>query len=163
MKPSKATAQMSTYNRNNQKQEWYDEHIYICTHSDIISEEIRDECKRRKINYEYRPFVVERRFRKRTLVESRYNICKIEVLDTGLKVQQLADWAITEYNVWLPLDPFDYNSYMVWIQPKRELNAIHYVDADFDESWEKHWRLDDEFELDDYSEKIELENTTNER
>ena len=160
MKPSKATAQMSTYNRNNQKQEWYDGHIYICTYRDDVGEEIRDECKRRKINYKYHPFIIERRYRKRTLIEYPYNLCKIEVLDTGLKVQQLTDWAITECNeLRLPLDYFDYKAYVVWIQPKKEVNAVRYVDGEFGEELVRHWRLDDEFELDDYPEnRIEKHN-----
>ena len=150
MRPSKATAQMSTYNRNNQNQEWYCEHIYICTNCDIISKEIRDECKRREIHHEYHPFVAEYKWSDCTRIEkSAYNICKIEMIDTGLKVQQLADWAITEYNVPIPLEPFDYASYMVWIQPKREVNTktVRTICDSFfslDDSWEEHWRLDND-------------------
>ena len=157
MRPSKATAQMSTYNRNTQKQKWYDEHIYICTDNPFIGREIRDECKRRKIHHEYHPFVTEYRFRVSTRFEKSDNICKIEMFDTGLKAQQLADWAITEYNVSIPLEPFDYTSYMVWIQPQREVNAITvrtFCDdlMSCDDSWGEHWRLDDD-DLSDCSEK----------
>ena len=146
MRPSKATAQMSTYNRNNQNQEWYCEHVYICTSDCIMGEEIRDECKRREINYKYHPFVIEYKHIEGTRFENSDNICKIEMIDTGLKVQQLADWAITENNASIPLEPFDYASYMVWIQPKREVNAVTvrtFCDGFYlDDSWEEHWRLD---------------------
>ena len=155
IRPSKATAQMSTYNRNNQNQEWYCEPIYICTHNEIIGEEIRDECKRREINYNYYPDVIEYKH----VEGERYDkmdciITKIEMIDTGLKVQQLADWAITENNVSIPLNPFDYTSYMVWIQPKREVNAVTvrtFCDSFFhlDESWEYHRRLDPWLDDDD--------------
>ena len=158
MRPSKATAQMSTYNRNNQNQEWYCEHVYICSNSSIIGRKIRDECKRRKIDHEYHPFVTEYRRRESTRVEKSDNICKIEMIDTGLKVQQLTDWAITEYNVSIPLDPFDYASYMVWIQPKREVRATTvrtFCDSLIspDDSWVVHWRVDDDDDLCICSEK----------
>ena len=154
MRPSKVTAQMSTYNRNNQNQEWYCEPIYICTHDEIIGEEIRDECKRREINHNYYPDVIEYRHVEGARYDKLdYIIIKIEMIDTGLKVQQLADWAITENNVSIPLDPFDYTSYMVWIQPKREVSAVtvrsfcggFYLD----DSWEYHCRLDDDDDDDD--------------
>ena len=155
MRPSKATAHMSTYNRNKQHQKWYCEPIYICTHDEIIGEEIRDECKRREINHNYYPDVIEYRHVEGARYDKLdYNIIKIEMIDTGLKVQQLADWAITEYNVPIPLQPFDYASYMVWIQPKREVNTktVRTICDSFfslDDSWEEHWRLDNDDDDDD--------------
>ena len=147
MRPSKATAQMSMYNRNKQHQKWYCKPFYICTHAEIIGKEIRDECKRREINYNYYPDVIEYKH----VEGERYDkidcvLTKIEIIDTGLKAQQMADWAITENNVSVPLDPFDYDSYMVWIQPKREVSAftVHSFCGAFylDESQEYHRRLD---------------------
>ena len=123
---SKATIQMSKYVRDNQKQEWYDEPIYICCSEYKIGDEIRDECQRRKIKHEYFPNVVEYRPRC-SLDEERYqsdNMCKIEIQETGLKVKQLADWAITKFNYeTMLLAPHDVLAYLVWIQPQREVSV----------------------------------------
>ena len=124
---SKATIQMSKYIRDDQKQEWYDdERIYICCSEFKIGDEIRDECQRRKIKHECFPNVTEYRPR-RSLDEERYqsnNIYKIEIQETGLKVKQLADWAITTFNYeTMLLAPHDVLAYLVWIQPQREVSV----------------------------------------
>ena len=123
---SKGIIQMSTYVRDNQKQEWYDEPIYICCSEYATGHEIRDECRRRKIEHkcfanmtEYRP--------RRDLDEERCQsdrIYKIEIFDTGLKVKQLADWAITKFNYEaMDLPPYHVLAYNVWIQPQREVSV----------------------------------------
>ena len=62
---SKATVQMSKYVTDGQKQEWYDnESIYICCSSNEIGDEIKNECKRRKIRHEYFANVIEYRPRR---------------------------------------------------------------------------------------------------
>ena len=123
---SKATIQMSKYVRDNQKQEWYDEPIYICCSECKTGDEIRDECQRRKIKHKCFANVTEYRPR-RSLDEARYqsdDIYKIEILETGLKVKQLADWAITKFNYeTMLLAPHDVLAYLVWIQPQREVSV----------------------------------------
>ena len=142
---SKATVQMSKYVRDDQKQEWYDnEPIYICCINYKIADEIRDECKRGKIKHEYFPNVVEYRPR-RSLTEERDrsdDMCKIEIQETGLKVRQLADWAITKFNdEQMDLSPYDVLSYCVWIQPQREVSVggdSYDVDG-LPNVYSKHW------------------------
>ena len=143
---SNATVQMSKYVRDDQKHEWYNEPIYICCIDYEIANEIRDECKRRKIKHEYFPNVVEYRPR-RSLTEAHdqsENMCKIEILETGLKVQQLADWAITKFNNEpMDLSLYDVLSYCVWIQPRREVSVGNdsYDDDGWPHVYTEHWRV----------------------
>ena len=70
-------------------------------------------------------------------------MCKIQMLETGLKVRQLVDWAITKFNdETMELTPFDVKAYSVWIQPQREVLA---VSGGYDEDgcprvYAEHWR-----------------------
>ena len=144
---SNATVQMSKYVRDDQKQEWYDnEPIYICCSNYKIGDEIRDECKRRKIRHEYFPNVIEYRPR-RSLAEAcdqSDDMCKIEILETGLKVRQLADWAITKFNYeTMELAPYDIEAYSVWIQPRREVSVSSggYNDDGCPRVYAEHWRV----------------------
>ena len=144
---SKATVQMSKYVRDDQKQEWYDnEPIYICCSCYKIGDEIRDECKRRKIRHEYFPNVIEYRPR-RSLTEAcdqSEDMGKIRILETGLKVRQLADWVITKFNdETMELAPFDIEAYSVWIQPQREVNISSggYDEDGCPRVYSEHWRV----------------------
>ena len=144
---SKATVQMSKYVRDDQKQEWYDnEPIYIYCINYKIADEIRDECKRRKIKHEYFPNVVEYRPR-RSLTEAYVqseDMCKIEIRETGLKVRQLADWAITKFNnESTDLSLYNVLSYCVWIQPQREVSVGNgsYDDDGLPNVYAEHWRV----------------------
>ena len=117
---SKRVIQMSTYERDNQKQEWYDEPIYICCSEYHEQDEIRDECRRRKIKHECFIDVTECRPGE----EDSNSICKIQIFDTGLKVKQLADWAITKFNYeTMNLPAYHVLAYNVWIQPLREVSV----------------------------------------
>ena len=121
---SKAIIQMSTYVRDNQKQEWYDEPIYICCSEYHTGDEIRDECRRRKIKHRCFDDVTERRPSRGLNEEQSDRIYKIQIFDTGLKVKQLADWAITKFNYeTMELPPYDVLAYNVWIQPQREVSV----------------------------------------
>ena len=119
IRASKSTVQMSKYVRDDQKQEWYDnEPIYICCSSNEIGDEIRDECKRRNISHRYHSNVIEYR-PKRGLTEE---MCKIQMFETGLKVRQLVDWAITKFNdETMDVAEIGIDAYYVWIQPQREV------------------------------------------
>ena len=142
---------MSKYVRDDQKQEWYDnELIYICCSSYEIGDEIRDECKRRKIKHKYFPDVIEYQPR-RSLTKQLCNehMCKIEMCETGLKVRQLADWAITKFNdeimepEMMELSKIGINPYFVWIQPRREVSV---GSGGYDEDGcfcgrAEHWRI----------------------
>ena len=121
IRASKATVQMSKYVRDDQKQEWYDrEPIYICCSSNEIGDEIRDECKRRKIRHEYFPNVIEYR-PTRGLTEE---MCKIQMLEVGLKVRQLVDWAITKFNdESMDKAELGIDAYFVWIQLQKEVSV----------------------------------------
>ena len=139
---SKATIQLSTYVRDNQKEEWYDEPIYICTTECHIGDQIRDECRRRKIRHECFPCVVERSTNKMRSTGCEGYIYKIEIQDTGLKTKQLVDWAITTFN-WkeMVLPPYDVEAYFVWIQPRREVSvgtAGYDMDGDY-LGYSHHW------------------------
>ena len=132
---SRAVMRMSTYKRDNQKQKWYDDGFYICTTDPYIGDQIEDECRRRKIRRKCTPFVTERSTNKNKVRSEGYKsgyIYKIAIYDTGLKVKQLADWAITTFNdeeiVFLPDDILSYN---VWIQPRREVGVIILSEEDY--------------------------------
>ena len=143
---SKTTIQMSKYVRDDQKQEWYNEPIYICCCCYKIGDEIRDECKRRKIKHEYIEIVIEYKTR-RSLDEAPAQsdpMCKIEIRETGLKVQQLSDWAITTFNdETMELAPYDVNAYSVWIQPQREVlvSSGSYDEDGCPRVCAEHWRV----------------------
>ena len=143
---SKTTIQMSKYVRDDQKQEWYNEPIYICCCCYKIGDEIRDECKRRKIKHKYIPMVIEYRS-KGSLAKGcdQSNVmCKIEIFETGLKVRQLADWAITKFNdETMELTPYDVEAYSVWIQPRREVSVGSggYDDDGCPRVCAEHWRV----------------------
>ena len=87
-------AKMSKYKRDDQKQEWYDDNLlFIYCHHYLHGCKIKDECKRRNIRQRYHPKVLEIDYTGRPVY-----VHKIEILDKGLKVRQLVDWAITQYN-----------------------------------------------------------------
>ena len=142
---SKRTIQMSKYVRDGQKQEWYNEPIYICSSCYKIGDEIRDECKRRKIKHEYIPMVIEYRSRRKNKARAQSDpMRKIEIFETGLKVQQLADWAITKFNYeTMELAPYDVLAYSVWIQPQREVRVGSggYDDDGCPLACAEHWRV----------------------
>ena len=142
---SDTTVRMSKYVRDDQKQEWYNELIYICSNCYKISGEIRDECKRRKIKHEYIPMVIEYRSRRKNNPRAQSDAMrKIEILETGLKVQQLADWAITKFNYeTVELAPYDVLAYSVWIQPQREVlvSSGSYDEDGCPLACEEHWRV----------------------
>ena len=119
IRASKSTVQMSKYVRDDQKQEWYDnEPIYICCMTNEIGDEIKNECKRRNISHRYLPDVIEYR-PKRGLTEE---MCKIQMLETGLKVRQLVDWAITTFNdETMDVEGNDIDGCFVWIQLQKEV------------------------------------------
>ena len=140
---SRAAMHMSTYERDNQKQKWYDEPIYICTTEPHIGDQIEDECRRRKIHHKCTPFVTERSTNKNKVRSEGYEngyIYKIAIYDTGLTRKQLADWAITTFNnegmVFLPHDILSYN---VWIQPRREVSVGSRSEEDYYLKRETHW------------------------
>ena len=120
---SDASVQMSKYIRDDQKQEWYDEPIYICIDYNCykVEDEIMAECKRCKIQYDYIPMVVDYCEIHRARSDTMHKLC---IFGTGLKVKQLADWAITTYNFEeMYLHPYDPRAYSVWIQPQREVRV----------------------------------------
>ena len=138
---SKAAIHMSKYVIDDQKQELYDKPIYICTREFKIGREIRDECQRRKIRHECFPNVLEYSSNKVKSVGYDY-IYKIEIHDTGLEVQQLADWAITTFNFeTLLLPPDDILAYFVWIQPERDVSvgSDGYDDDGCSLGFTQHW------------------------
>ena len=138
---SKAVIQMSTYVRDNQKQEWYDEPIYICCCSEYYTgDEIRDECRRRKIDHKCLPFVTERSTNKLRSFGYEEYIYKIAIYDTGLKRKQLADWAITTFNnEEMVLPPHNVLAYNVWIQPMREVLSGSQSEEDYYLGRPTHW------------------------
>ena len=141
---SKAVMRMSTYNRDNQKQKWYDEPIYICTTEHYIGDQIKEECQRRKIRHKYIPFVTECSTNKNKVLSEGCEGCdiyKFAIYDTGLARKQLADWAITTFNNDAPLFlPDDILSYPVWIQPTREVSSpIILSEEDYYLGRETHW------------------------
>ena len=139
---SNAVMRMSTYKRDNQKQKWYDEPIYICTTEPHIGDQIEDKCRRRKIHHKCTPFVTERSTNKNKVRSEGYEdyIYKIAIYDTGLTRKQLADWAITTFNNDAPLFlPDDILSYNVWIQPRREVAPIILSEEDYYLKQETHW------------------------
>ena len=120
---SKAAIHMSKYVRDDQKQELYDEPLYICTRESHIGDQIRDKCQRRKIRHECFPYVKEYSSNKVQSV-GYDNIYKIEIHDIGLKTKQLIDWAITTFNFeTMVLPPDDILAYLVWIQPIRDVSV----------------------------------------
>ena len=115
----KPTVQMSKYVKNDQKQEWYDnEPIYICCSSYEIGDEIKNECKRRNISHRYLPDVIEYRPKRGQTEE----MCKIQMLETGLKVRQLVNWAITIFKgETMDVEEIGIDGCFVWIQPQKEV------------------------------------------
>ena len=88
---------------------------------------------------EYRP----RRSLTEAYVQSE-DMCKIEIRETGLKVRQLADWAITKFNnESTDLSLYDVLSYCVWIQPQREVSVGNgsYDDDGLLNVYAEHWRV----------------------
>ena len=142
---SKTTIQMSKYIRDDQKQEWYDnEPIYICSSNYNIGDEIRDECKRRNISHRYYPNVIEYERGRGLADEKCIYVCKIQMHETGLKVRQLSDWAITKFNEeTMYLGPYDIEAYSVWIQPQREVSISSggYDDDGCPRVYAEHWRV----------------------
>ena len=141
---SRATVRMSTYERDNQKQKWYDEPIYICTTEPHIGDQIEVECRRRKIHHRCIPFVTERSTNKNKVRSEGYQdgyIYKIGIYDTELTRKQMADWAITTFNN--DEKPFlsdDILGYMVWIQPEREIEQpIILSEEDYELNRATHW------------------------
>ena len=140
---SQATMRMSTYKRDNQKLKWYDKPIYICTTEHHIGDQIKDECRRRKIDYKCTPFVTERSTNKNKVRSEGYQngyIYKIGIYDTGLTRKQMADWAITTFNFEETVFPDDILSYMVWIQPTREIeNPVILSEEEYNLNEATHW------------------------
>ena len=140
---SKAVMCMSTYDRTNQELNWYEEPFYLCTTECHIAAKIEEECRRRKINYEYLYVREMSKDKRKEVSESviseiqkydkypdesfNYHMLKIQVntwKTTALERKQMADWAITTFNATLEMDfPDDLINYFVWIQPSREVSV----------------------------------------
>ena len=140
---SKASVRMSKYNRNGQKQEWYDGPIYICTEDYRCADGIIEECKRRKLYHKHIPTVID-------YTPYDHSVCsapmsKVAIYEKGWKLERLVDWAITTYNFKeMYLHPYDPRAYSVWIQPCKEVD----ISGDsYDEDGDprplaRHWRMD---------------------
>ena len=138
---SKAVMRMSTYDRTNQEQNWYDKPIYLCTGIFCIANKIEAECQRRKIRY-YSDMVKERSTDKRKEVSiSGYGVYKIGIyMASGLERKQIADWAITTFNNGEPKLPRDIVSYRVWIQPTSDvMSSITQSEEEYNLGLETHW------------------------
>ena len=157
---SKAVMRMSTYDRTNQELKWYEEPFYLCTTGGYTLEEIKAECRRRKIDCEH--FYVneqskdkrkvlsrgvvndDQKYDKYAVFEYQYHVLKIKLRTwktTALERKQLADWAITTFNYGEPVFPDDLISYGVWIQPVSEVIMVEPTTciAGYVDDRETHW------------------------
>ena len=103
---------MSRYRRDEQKQEWYnDNRIAIMVLYEKHAAEISKECKRRNIRHFYHPHVDV------LFTGSLLELYMVKIQETGLKVQQLVDWAILKFNAEEMLKTDDgFNKANVWIE-----------------------------------------------
>ena len=103
---------MSRYRRDEQKPEWYnDNRIAIMLLYEKHAAEISKECKRRNIQHFYHSHVD-------VLFTGGLLECyMVKIQETGLKVQQLVDWAILKFNAeeMLKTD-WGFNKANVWIK-----------------------------------------------
>ena len=132
---------MSRFNRRNQLLCWYTDGINLCTEICGIADKI-EECKRRNIKYGrglVREFVVGQDYTPFELTMTGYNIHKIYIYKSleafdkklhnlhgpscvpALTKKLLAAWAVTTFNRYQELDDRNSSSYVVWIQPEREV------------------------------------------
>ena len=84
---------MTMYGRDEQKQEWYNENlIVIKTRYREDGDEIAKGCKRRNILHFYDTYTKD-------IIDGwPVDTYKVKIKETGLKVKQLADWAIIKFN-----------------------------------------------------------------
>ena len=103
---------MTKYRRDEQKPEWYnDNRIAIMVLYEKHAAEISKECKRRNIQHFYHSHVD-------ILFTGGILECyMVKIQETGLKVQQLVDWAILKFNAeeMLKTD-WGFNKANVWIE-----------------------------------------------
>ena len=100
-------AKMTSWKMDEQNPEWYNENLIVfVTRNREIGKEIVKECKRRHIRYFFDDITQDISLDGWPL--DRY---RVKIKETGLKVQQLAEWALTTYNT-------DYSEYIrtVWIE-----------------------------------------------
>ena len=86
-------AKMTSWKMVDQNPEWYNENlIAIVTAYREVGDQIAKECKRRNILHFYDTYAQD-------IVDGypldRY---KVKIKETGLKVMELAEWALTRYN-----------------------------------------------------------------
>ena len=89
---------MTMWKMDEQNPEWYNENlIAIVTRYREVGDQIAKECKRRNILYDYSDhltYIGE-------VIEDRYVYSpkyRVKIKETGLQVQQMAEWALTRYN-----------------------------------------------------------------
>ena len=91
-------AKMTSWKMVDQNPEWYNENlIVIVTVYREVGDQIAKECKRRNILHDYSDhhFYMGEVIDGRLVDRPKY---KVKIKETGLKVQQLAEWALTRYN-----------------------------------------------------------------
>ena len=89
---------MSNVNSYDQNPDWYNENlIAIVTRYREVGDQIAKECKRRNILHDYSDhhFYMGEVIEGRLVHSPKY---KVKIKETGLQVQQLAEWALTRYN-----------------------------------------------------------------
>ena len=106
----------SKYRRDEQKPEWYnDNRIAILVLYEKYAAEISKECKRRNIEHFYHDHV------QISPTGGLLECYMVKIQETGLKVQQLVDWAILKFNTeeMLKTD-WGFNMVNVWIEVLEE-------------------------------------------
>ena len=107
---------MTMYGRDKQNPEWYNNNlIAIKTRYREHGNKIAKECKRRNILHYYDTFTED-------IVDGwPVTTYKVKIKETGLKVQQLADWAIMKFNAEdMLITDEGWNVTNVWIQIQDE-------------------------------------------
>ena len=118
---------------SNRKYVWYegdqkyelciDELIYICCCCKQIGDEIKAECKRRDISHWYCPYVREYTTTKDGNEKLKY-MCKIGIRETGLRVEELVDWAKMKFNgVSTKSGWCDHHKIIVWTQYQKDVSV----------------------------------------
>ena len=154
---------MSTYNRKNQILNWYTDGIYLCTEICGIADEIEAECKRRNLSYSRvwtRELLVGKEYSSLDLSLMGHDICKIGIAESleafdkklqklhapycvpALKKKQLADWAVTTFNMFGDLEGRYSDAYSVWIQPSSDVqlargSSLEEIEEGVETQWVK--------------------------
>ena len=89
---------MTMWKMDDQNPEWYNENlIAIVTRYREVGDQIAKECKRCNILHDYSDhhFYMGEVIDGRLVDSPKY---KVKIKETGLQVQQMAEWALTRYN-----------------------------------------------------------------